>query len=241
MLNLLRAELLKQKHRFSLKLVWIAPMFTIFLVVALMSGRYFMTGAYNWWYTMLLPGSFTMFAAFCVAGEKRKNRHGLFGVVEQKKQLWMAQVLFSTGYLFATCLVFFVLVTLGGLLFGTMINVFKSGLANLILFLTFAWQMPLWMMVTEKMGKFVSVFLSLLCNFAIGVIVATGATWWIPFAIPARLMCSVIGVLPNGLPAEIGNPLLDSSVILPGILITVFLYVLVLAFTSIWFEKREVA
>lgn len=241
MLHLIQAEMLKQKRRFSLKLLWIAPMLTVLLVVALMAGSYFQAAAYNWWYTILLPGSFTIFIALSVASERRKNRHGLFGVVTHKKQLWVAQIAFFSVCLFKTCLVFFVVVTLGTLLFGLQIGLGASALAIFLLFITFAWQIPLWMAVTEKAGKFAAILLSLLCNFGFGIFFAAGNSWWIPFSIPARLMCPTIGVLPNGLNVEAGSVLASSAVILPGILITVSLYVFVSIITALWFERREVA
>lgn len=241
MIRLLQAEMLKQKHRFPLKLLWLAPVLTVLLVVGLMGGRFFQEGAYNWWYTLMLPASFTIFVALGVDGERRKNRHGLLGVVAHKKQLWLSQIVFYTGYLLATCLVHFIVVTLGSLLFGLTIGLAATLTASVCLCITFAWQIPLWMAVTEKAGKFTAILLSLLCNFGFGVFFAAGKAWWIPFSIPSRLMCPVIGVRPNGLAIEAGSALANPNVILPGLLMTALLYFFVSIITSLWFEKREVA
>ena len=55
-----------------------------------------------------------------------------------------------------------------------------------------------------------------------------------------RVVTPLLHVLPNGLRAEAGNPLLDAGVILPGIIISIFWFV-VLSFLYLnWFEKREV-
>lgn len=189
---------------------------------------------------MLLPGCFTMFSSFTVAREQKQNRHGLFGVAVDKKKLWLAQIILCTLFLLTTCLVFFVGITLGGLLFGQTISLAASLLASILLFVTFAWQIPLWMFITEKVGAFATVLISILCNFGVAVICAVESFWWIPFSIPARLMCPTIGVLPNGLRVEADSKMVDSSVILPGVLITSFLFILVTLATSCWFQKREV-
>ena len=60
----------------------------------------------------------------------------------------------------------------------------------------------------------------------------------IPQAIASRLMCSVIGVLPNGLPARPGEmtfsqELLDTSAILPGIAASV------IWLAVFWFAGRK--
>lgn len=240
MINFLQSEWLKQKHSFNKVVLWLAPSLTIFLAFLLMGGRYLQAGAYNWWYTMLLPGCFTMFSSFTAAREQKKNRHGLFGVAVDKEKLWLAQIILCTLFLLTTCLVFFVGITLGGLLFGQTISLAASLLASILLFVTFAWQIPLWMFITEKIGSFATVLISILCNFGVAVICAVESFWWIPFSIPARLMCPTIGVLPNGLRVEADSKMVDSSVILPGVLITSLLFILVTLATSCWFQKREV-
>lgn len=240
MINFLQSEWLKQKHSFNKVVLWLAPSLTIFLAFLLMGGRYLQAGAYNWWYTMILPGCFTMFSSFTVAREQRQNRHGLFGVAVDKKKLWLAQIILCTLFLLTTCLVFFVGITLGGLLFGQTISLAASLLASILLFVTFAWQIPLWMFITEKIGSFATVLISILCNFGVAVICAVESFWWIPFSIPARLMCPTIGVLPNGLRVEADSKMVDSSVILPGVLITSLLFILITLATSYWFKKREV-
>lgn len=240
MINFLQSEWLKQKHSFNKVVLWLAPSLTILLAFLLMGGRYLQAGAYNWWYTMLLPGCFTMFSSFTAAREQKKNRHGLFGVAVDKEKLWLAQIILCTLFLLTTCLVFFVGITLGGLLFGQTISLAASLLASILLFVTFAWQIPLWMFITDKVGSFVTVLISILCNFGVAVICAVESFWWIPFSIPARLMCPTIGVLPNGLRVEVDSKMVDSSVILPGVLITSLLFILVTLATSCWFQKHEV-
>lgn len=235
-----KAELLKQKRSFNKILLWLAPLVTILLAGVLMGGSYLQDGAYNWWYMLLLPGCFTMITAFTMTKECKKNRHGLLGIAVQKKKLWLAQIIVCTAFLLVTCMFFFVFTTIGGILCGQLLTMSESFWASMTLFLTFAWQIPLWMFITEKTGAFVAILLSLFCNFAMPVICAVESYWWIPFAIPARLMCAIIHVLPNGLQVEMGSELADKGVILPGIMITLALFAFMTMLTAAWFEKCEV-
>lgn len=236
----LRAELLKQKRTFNKILIWLAPLVTILLSVALMRGRFLQIGAYNWWYMLILPGSFTMIAAFMAVKERRKNRHGLFGVAVQKKKLWAAQILVCTFYLLLTCILFSVLIIVEGLLFGGDLSPAQSLTAGIVLFVTYAWQIPLWMALADKTGVGCAVFVSLFCNNLAAIVAAGKACWWIPFAIPARMMCVCIHVLPNGLPMEAADPLGDAAVVVPALLLAVMWYAGVTYATARWFEKREV-
>lgn len=241
MLLYFKAEMLKQKRSFNKVLVWLAPLLTLLLALVLMRGNHLQDGAYNWWYILLLPGCFTLFSAFTVTKERRKNRHGLLGIAVWKTKLWLSQTLVCSFFLFITCMFFFVFVTISGILFGQIITILESFVASIVLFITFAWQIPLWMFITEKTGAFVTVLLSLFCNFTFAAICAVESYWWIPFAIPARLMCACIHVLPNGLQVDMGTGLADKGVILPGIIITVILFGLLTMLTATWFEKCEVS
>jgi ABC-2 type transport system permease protein len=87
---------------------------------------------------------------------------------------------------------------------------------------------------------FATMIVNVLGNIACNVLLATTAYWWaVPYAIPSRLMCAAIGVLPNGLPVPEGDALWDKSVILPGVLITLSLFFLLCILTMRVFRHRE--
>lgn len=240
MINYLKSEFLKQKHRFNLKLLWLSPFIAVTLVIILMGGRFFMEGAFNWWYTMILPSTLSMIVSFTVSAEKKHNRHGLFAVSTNKKKLWISQLIMNTILLLITNLIFFIVLSTVGTTIGVPISFMNSFIATSILFLTFAWQIPLFMFISEKIGSFFSIMLSLFCNMGFGIFFATTQFWYVPFAIPARLMCPIIKVLPNGLPLEVGNHLNDPSVIFIGLIITVALYFIFSLITTLWFNHKEV-
>ncbi len=238
MLKYIKSELLKSKRTFSRVLLWLAPLITILLAIVLMGGNNLQNGAYNWWYTIILPASFTMHCAFTATKESKKNRHGLYAIAAKRSRLWFAQILVCTAFLLITCMFFFLFITIAGILFGEKFTVFESFIASIVLFITFAWQSPLWLIIAEKAGIFSTIIINLICNFAIAVICATKSFWWVPFAIPSRLMCVCIRVLPNGLNVEAGSSLANSGVIFWGILITVALFIILTGITAIKIERQ---
>jgi len=173
MLSILKAEQLKWKRTFIPALLWLTPLVTWLLSAVLMGGSYFQTGAYNWWYTMLLPGALTICCALVV----------------------------ETAFL---------------------------------------WQIPLCLFLAAKLGTYLAILFNLAANIVGIVVFADGKLWYIyPFAIGARLICSTIGMLPNGLPVPEGSPLLNTNVIFPGIIMALAWFIIVCFLTAKWFQKRE--
>ncbi len=74
-----------------------------------------------------------------------------------------------------------------------------------------------------------------------GVVISQTRIWYVLVsAIPMRMMCPLLHVLPNGLAAEAGNPLLDTGVIVPGMCLSIIWFVFVTVLFLKWFERREV-
>lgn len=236
----LKAELLKQKHTFQEKLVWIAPILTILITFMIISRNYLQSCAYNWWYILMLPGSLTMISSFIIVNEKKKKYHSLFAVFIDKKSLWYSKIVVCTIYLALTSSIFFLGIAISGVIFGSQISILSNLIASILLFILFLWQIPLWMYVSMKISTVASLIISTLCNLGLAVICAIKSIWWIPFAIPSRLMIPVIGVLPNGLLVEEGSNLINKGVIPIGVLIALVLFLLLSYFTAKFFEKQEV-
>jgi len=240
MVNFLKAEFLKQKHSFNNVIVWLIPVINILISFVLTGPTYIQTASYNWWYILFLPFVLTYISSSIIKKDCKFNLHGLFGIVKNKKQLWYAKIGTATIYLFLTCFIFSLFTSICGFVFQRQIPVFDNILAGILLFITFAWQIPLFMFISLKINMFLSVLLSAGCNLIIAAICAVESYWWVPFAIPARIMCPVIKVLPNGLLMETNNPLNNNNVIWIGVLITVSLYFVISYITAKIFESQEV-
>lgn len=237
--KILQSEHLKQKHTFQ--------KINIFSSISKYSNSFCINGrilytkiAYNWWYTLILPGSFTMICSFIISNDRKRKFNGLFSVIVDKQKIWYSKIIISTMYLGLSCLVFFVVITIMGFIFETAIQVQNSLLASTILFITFSWQIPVLMYLTMKFSTGFTIIISILCNFLGGILLALTPIWWIPFAIPSKLMCYIIRVMPNGLSVEAGAYPFDIKVILIGVLVTITLYIVTSYLTAKWFEKQEV-
>lgn len=237
---MIKAELLKQKNTFHKRLVWMAPIITILLAFLLMGGGYIQNGSYNWWYIFMLPGALTMISSFIIVNEKKGNFHGLFTVLIDVKKLWYSKIVACTIYLALTSLIFFLSITILGFIFGNKISIVNSLIASILLFILFLWQIPLWMFVSMKINTGFSVICSIICNCGVSAICAIKPIWWIPFAIPARVMIPVIGVLPNGLNVEANSNLINANVIPIGVIIAIGLYLVLSYFSANCFGKQEV-
>ena len=76
MLGIIRSELLKMRHTFSMKLTILAPLVTL-LLGYLLSGSYVQLSAYNWWYSMILPLVVSLCSASMIVREKRTGTQNI--------------------------------------------------------------------------------------------------------------------------------------------------------------------
>lgn len=237
----IRAEYLKTKRTFTRKLSWIAPLLTMLLCAGLMAGSFFQSGTYNWWYMLLLPGTLTLMCAGVIQKDREKlNYRAILGLPIHLGQVWLGKIGVVTLLYLISSIILWIGSTLGGMIFTTNLSLTASAAASLLLFLTFLWQIPFCLFLVDRIGIFVTLIINLLGNVACNILFATTVFWWAaPYAIPSRLMCAVIGVLPNGLPVPEGDPLLENGVVLPGVLLTLGLFIILSILTMLPFRSRE--
>lgn len=243
-----KSEYLKVKHTFIGKLVFIAPLFSMFLSFMLTS-QYFEIDSYNWWYVMLLPGMISILCTSVAAKDKKMKNMAVLSLPVNLRKVWVAKILVCV------CMTTFaVMIHLFGCIFiGNILGIGKPGaisiinavFASIVLIITFLWQVPLCMFLGSKIRMFSTVLINLVGYLILGVLLAIYNTlWMVPYAVPSRLMIPIIKVLPNGLRAvqesQTFRPeLLSYSVILPGIIITAVLFVMFSFFTAKWYENQE--
>ncbi|MDD1504399.1 lantibiotic immunity ABC transporter MutE/EpiE family permease subunit [Lysinibacillus sp. CNPSo 3705] len=240
MISIMKAERLKWKKTYIPKLVWLAPIVALLLTALLMGGAFFQKGAYNWWYTMLLPGALTVCCALVVEKDAKLKYHCILAMPIDLKKIWFGKILACSGWLLLTTLIFFVGITAGGILFGNSYSFINSLTGSLLIFVTFLWQIPLCLFLAAKLGTYIAILINIVGNFAGMIAFANGDFWYsVPYAITARLICPTLEILPNGLPVPEGSPLLNTWVIAPGILIALVWFALISFLTARWFQKRE--
>lgn len=243
-----KSEYLKIKHTFIGKLIFLAPIFAVILPLGL-TPMYFEIDAYNWWYSILLPGMVSLLCALAAAKDNKMKNMAVLSLPVDLKKVWVSKILVCVLMIaFAS-----IIHLLGCIVIGSVFHFGKLGiipaasavLGSLVLIITFLWQVPLCLFLGNKIGMFPTILINIAAYFILGIIFAVkDVLWTIPYAVPARLMCPIIKVLPNGLPAVQGNTtfrpkLLSSSVILPGIIITAALFFILTILTAKWYEGQE--
>lgn len=240
MLRIILSEYQKQKHTFTKKMALLAPIVIMLLCLFLSAGSYFQAESYNWWYTMFLPGSLSLICAGVVQKDKKKlNYRRILSLSVEPQKIWFGKIGGCVVLFLISCVVFFVGITLGGVIFGSSFSLAQNAAAVAVLFLTFLWQIPFCMILADRWGQFAALLINMVGNIVCVVFAAKGDFWWIPFAVPTRLMCPVIHILPNGLAVPANDPLLSTGVILPGLLITLALFGTLSLLTALPYRRLE--
>ncbi len=242
MLNFIVAENLKCKRTFAKKLVFIAPLLMVLL--AGVSGMYLVQNGYNWWYTILFPGFITLITALVNQIEEKKiGYRSVFALPVSLRKVWVSKVSLISFYTVAACILHLAGISLGKILINptSAITVGQMAVATLILIVVSLWQIPFCLFLSKKFGLMAAMLINLGAGIVLGILAATESFWWAcPYSWATRLMCPVLGILPNGTLAPQGDALLNPGVIPVGIFLSIALFLLLLAATAKWFQKQEV-
>lgn len=104
----------------------------------------------------------------------------------------------------------------------------------------YLWEIPVFLFLSARFGMFWSIFAGVILSVSGILTVPDTSLWWLyPAAVPVRLMCPVLGVMPNGLSVPAGSELLDTGVILPGILLSLMWFLIFGIAASVWFGCWE--
>ncbi|WJE55714.1 lantibiotic immunity ABC transporter MutE/EpiE family permease subunit (plasmid) [Bacillus cereus] len=248
MISYLASEKIKIRHTFLNKLIWLAPLAPM-LLAFLLAADYFQITSYNWWYIIILPGMLSLSCVLLAEKDKKMNNRAILSLPISLKQVWISKVLLILGIVICSCMIFFCGTQLSSFLLNKenfrIIPTMNALLGSILLIVTFMWQIPICLFLGNKIGLFPTVLLNIGANGFLGVLFATKSIWVIsPYAYPSRLMIPILKILPNGLYAEPGSvtftpELLSYHVILPGVVISVVLFLFFTYVTAKWFEKQE--
>lgn len=242
MINIIKAEHLKMRRTFGKIIPLLAP--GIILVIALLLtgglGNTFPAGAWNWWYTIFLPDALAVACYLNIKQDKKVKYYNILLPDTPKQKSWTGKIIYcSLGLLYANIIILLGTLT-GGALFGTTIPIWGGIAGAFLLSICYMWEVPLFLFLSAKFGVFASVFTAVILTVSGVVTIADSSIWWVyPASIPIRLMCPVLGILPNGLPVPTGSGLSDPAVIIPGIFLSLLWFVILTVVTSVWFQRRE--
>ena len=245
MSNYILAENLKHKHSFLKKFLIIAPVLAI-LHAFLLMPLYFTVNAYNWWYVLMMPATFAMIPALMNRKEERKlNYRAVFPLNVNLKKVWISKILTALIYMVITEAihlfgVFGVQFLIGNQVTGNY-GFTTLLMGSVVLLITNLWQIPFCFFIAKKIGFVASIGVNGVLGLVLGIFMATSSSWiYCPYAWGIRLMVPVIHVLPNGLPAELSNPMISNTSLGLPCLLSIALFVILSLITAIWFSKQEV-
>ncbi len=237
MSGIIRSELLKMRHSFSMKLVIFAPL-VMLLSGWLLSGSQVQLSVYNWWYVMILPLVVSVCSAGMIAREKETGMQNVVCLPVRLDKIWLGKTAAFVILLFASNLLLWISVTAVGFVTKVTVSPLDGLIGCMLLFLTYLWQIPFIMLSENIMGYFPTVSVSMAANM---ILSALGAEeeWFcfVPYAIPARIVYPFFKMHVNGLPLENGSALLSSEHVLPALTISLAFAIVVLWGSSKLFSR----
>lgn len=242
MLKMAISEHLKMRHTFGGKLPVIAPVFSLGIVLLLAYGAMEMAQpmAWNFWYTTLLPGMLAIICYLGVNKDKKLHYNNMLSVPFPARKLLAGKVVCYAAGLFIANAVLCAGILISGKISGTVTGITGNFTAVILLSFVFLWEIPLYITLSMCSGMFACIFSCMFMVFSAFVFADTHLWWIWPPSVPVRLMCPVLGIMPNGIIAYPGNPLLNSGVILPGVIISFVWFVLFSFLMVVCFKKKVV-
>ena len=241
MLSIVRTEHLKTRKSMERVLIRAFPMLTFALAFVLTLG---MTNAYaesvwTWWYTLLLPGMLAIICYLSVMKEKKTRYYHLMTLSVSKRKMMMGKIIYMGCVILVSNSIIFLGASFGGFLLTTCVPLGGAAIAIPVLTISQLWEIPFLLFLSERFGMIVELLVCLFLTVG-GIIIAPTGKWYVLVsAIPMRILCPLLHILPNGIRAEEGHPLLDAGVVFPGICISVFWFILSAILFLNWFDKRE--
>lgn len=91
---------------------------------------------------------------------------------------------------------------------------------------------PRLFMDSAKVRVYICRFVQYAGHYHIGHHVGIKPFWWLnPWSWPIRVMCPTIGIHPNGVPLENGDPLTSWAVVPPAVVLSVLLFAILARLT----------
>lgn len=244
MVNYLKAENLKLKHTFTKKLIIIMPM--ISLLMGALAPAWYEVNTFNWWYIMIFPGTIALICSLVHQKEEKKLKYrGVMCLPIDLKKLWISKALLIGIYIFISCIILSLGIFPGRFIFSSAItnpiSITKIIIGAVVITITSLWQVPFCLFLAKKVGLFPTILINTVVGIVLNMLTVDKKLWWLfPYSFTSRLMCPILGILPNGCLAETGNPLLNSNVIWSGIALSILFFILLILVTAHWFSKQEV-
>lgn len=248
--NLYQAERLKYRHTLNGKLWLFMPLLTLLMAYGL-SMDYGAANGYNWWYMGLFPAALTLFCCAVGAKDKKLENQTLLLLPLDTCRVWDVKLWTAMR----ACLLANVTLCVLNVIFGNFvlpvlwmpqvvaISPAQGLLAAAVMTVTSLWQIPFCLWLHQKTGLFPALLLNIFFCVAGGIL--SVKSWWLlcPWSILPRLMCCIVGILPNGLLAVPGSQtytpgITDADAVLPGVAVSLLWLAALWLITRLWYQRK---
>lgn len=183
---------------------------------------------------MILPLVASLWSADMIVREKKTGMQNIVCLPVRFDKIWFGKTAALVILFFAANLLLWIATTAVGFVTRVTISPLDGLIGCMLLFLTYLWQIPFSMLLVNFMGYIPTVLVSLAANM---ILSAVGAeTEWflfVPYAIPARIVCPFFKMHANGIPLENGSPFLSGEYVFPALIIS-----LVFALAVFWGSSK---
>ena len=213
------AEKMKCRKTSVGKLMILMPLFTIIFSLYI-SGSYFIINSSNWWYIMMFPAMAALMCGVIIRKDRKLKNHALLTLPVDRKKVWDGKVLYGLWVTGAGLTIMFLLILAGEILGRKFTFIITN---------------------SPSAGSIILAWAVLFLTFM----------WQVPFcmllpgAIPARVMCPVLGIMPSNLLAVPGSvgfypELLNAGSVWVGVAASLIWFLLFWGIGRKWYEKQGV-
>ncbi|AND80120.1 lantibiotic immunity ABC transporter MutE/EpiE family permease subunit [Streptococcus pantholopis] len=248
-----QSELLKYRRTFIKKLAVLLPLLFVLQAVpsiwlmpkdVVRGWEHVDTMVFNIWTTAFLPLGIALFTYLADLQERKSGGYrSLRAHAYFPANIWVSKVIVIALMTLIAAAILFAATILSGLITVTD-GKWAIPWATILLASLFAWVtslaiIPIQLWVATRQGLFASMGLGFF-GFIAGVFIADKAYWFVfPWSWAPRMMCPLLQLNPNGVMLEAGDPLLDTSVLPLGLVLSIAAFVIFTGITALWFQRRE--
>ena len=257
-MNRIEAEILKYKKTVISKLILIIPIFfAVFSMVVQIiisenpgikldmaskeSWKMFLTLSFNFWSFIFIPMISALLAGLVANQEKKVGNYRALCCHEIRPlKIWFYKIIGMVVYMLIATIVFIAVEVVAGSISAVgNISFIKILVAAIACFLVSISILPIQLFFATNFGMIINLAVGFVGMLS-GVLMAPEKYWILnPYSWATRLMCPLIGVHPNGIALNQGDPLLNGDVIGIGIILSMISFSILLFITGKLFEKKE--
>ncbi len=242
MKNLIQAEALKMRHTLCKKMVWGIPLLLLLSDMVLSMGmtNVYAESVWNSWYTLLLPGTLAIIIYLNISKERKIHYYYQTAFAAGKKKTMFVKILYFAGLLFLSNVVIFAGASAGGAVFTTSVPLWGAVVSVPLLTAVYLWLIPVALFLSIRFGMIADILVCVMLVMGGTVFAVSEKAYLFVGSIPMRVVCPFLRVLPNGLCAEAGNPMLDMAKVVPETALALVWFVVLTILFLVWFDRKEV-